>query len=223
MGSASDASARILRVRANWLPLLEVVEGKRSMKHNIACAAFVAAVLPACGASAQEISSAYTQLDVRKDCTHKPGVDVEDYGEWRCAGYAGAPMWLGVGDQHMYVSFGPKAKNEPAAEQTLGPFNDFYKGVIEWRLVGAKPFATIVRWNYKTEADQEKRSVSGRVLVVTRLPPGPVCHVGYVDARANPNANELAREIADKQARGFDCGKDKSVILGKVGAGAAFK
>ena len=26
------------------------------------------------------------------------------------------------------------------------------------------------------------------MLVVTRLPPGPVCQVGYVDGRANPNA-----------------------------------
>jgi hypothetical protein len=138
-------------------------------------------------------------------------------------GYQGAPIWFGAGDQRMYVSFGAKAKDEPAASETLGPFNDFYAGTIEWRLADGKPFATIMRWNYKTEADQKNSKASGRALVVTRLPPGAVCHVGYVDARANSDANELAREIADKHARGFVCGKDKPVISGKVGPGAAFK
>jgi hypothetical protein len=61
--------------------------------------------------------------------------------------------------------------------------------------------------------------VSGRVLLVTRLGPGAVCHVGYVDALANANANDLAREIPDKHARAFECGKDKPVILGKVEPG----
>ena len=61
------------------------------------------------------------------------------------------------------------------------------------------------------------------MLVVTRLPPGPVCHVGYVDARANADAKTLARQIADRDARGFVRGKDKPVILCKVGPRAAFK
>ena len=43
--------------------------------------------------------------------------------------------------------------------------------------------------------------------------------MGYVDALANANANNLAREIADKHARAFECGKDKPVILGKVEPG----
>ncbi len=51
--------------------------------------------------------------------------------------------------------------------------------------------------------------------MVTRLAPGGVCHVGYVDALANANANDLAREIADKHARAVVCGKDKPVRLGK--------
>jgi hypothetical protein len=54
------------------------------------------------------------------------------------------------------------------------------------------------------------------VLVVTRLGPGGVCHVGYVDARANPNANELAQQLADEKARSFKCGADKPIVTGKV-------
>lgn len=171
----------------------------------------------ASAAHAQSVTSAYTQIDVRKQCRRREGKIDEDYGDWRCKGYGGAPIWFGAGDQRMYVSFGKKAADEPAAGETLGPFNDFYKGVIEWRLADGKPFATIMRWNYKTPAETEKDTAHGRALVVTRLPPGAVCHVGYVDARANPNANELAREIADKYARNFVCGRDKPVVLGKAG------
>jgi hypothetical protein len=111
---------------------------------------------------------------------------------------------------------------EPAAEQTLAPFNDFYRGVVKWRLVNGRPFATIMRWKVKRAADMENGELRGRALVVTRLPPGPVCHVGYVDALANPNANELAREIADRHARDFACGKDKPIVLGKITPGEDF-
>jgi hypothetical protein len=52
---------------------------------------------------------------------------------------------------------------------------------------------------------------------VTRLPPGAVCHVAYVDVQANPNANELARKAADEIARNFKCGKDEVKIVGNSG------
>jgi hypothetical protein len=69
-----------------------------------------------------------------------------------------------------------------------------------------RPFATILRWNYMLSP--EDRKASGRVLVITRLNPGGVCHVGYVDGRA-PDANEKARKVADEKARSFRCEKDK--------------
>lgn len=193
------------------------------MRGHIIWLAALCAIGAASPARAEEASSAYTKVDVRKDCKHEPGRAEEDYGGWLCKGYAAAPMWLGAGDQRMFVSFGRRAKDEPAASETLAPFNDFYEGVVEWRLAAGMPFAAIMRWNYKTQADRENRKATGRALVVTRLPPGPVCHVGYVDARANANANALARQIADGHARGFVCGKDKPVILGAVGRGAEFR
>ena len=55
------------------------------------------------------------------------------------------------------------------------------------------------------------------MLAVTRLPPGEVCHVAYVDAQANANPNELARKAADELARNFQCGKDEVHVIGETG------
>ena len=168
---------------------------------------------------AAEIVSAYTEVDADK-CRHTKGTDVEDYGFWRCQGYSGIPVRLSAGDQRMYVSFGSRAADEPAAGQTFAAFNNMYKGTIEWRLERRpdgkqRAFATILRWNVMIDPDS--RVSRGRVLVVTRLGPGGVCHVGYVDALANSDANALARRIADEKARAFNCEKDKRIVLGKVG------
>ena len=56
-----------------------------------------------------------------------------------------------------------------------------------------------------------------QVLVVTRLgETGTVCHVAYVDALLNPNANALAREAADTIARIFTCSHDEPGWIGNT-------
>jgi hypothetical protein len=159
-----------------------------------------------------KVTYAYTSFDADKTCRHMRGKGEEDYGSWRCAGYAGIDIYLSAGDQRMNVSFGPSASRELAASQTLPPFNSAYKGVVEWRIAGGKPFAAILRWNVRLPGDE--RTASGRVLVVTRLNPGGVCHVGYVDARTNANPNEVARHLADTKARAFKCDSDKAEWVG---------
>jgi hypothetical protein len=171
--------------------------------------------------AAESISSVTTKFDSKR-CRHTPGRDAEDYGSWGCAGLDGIGVRLGAGDQRMQVSFGRDAASELAARQTFPAFNGVYEGTIEWRLerppnAKPRPFATILRWNVRREDDG--RDSTGRVLVVTRLNPGGVCHVGYADARANTNASQLARQIADEMARDFQCGKDKPVVRGQVSAG----
>jgi hypothetical protein len=187
-----------------------------SVRVTIIVAAF-AALLSGASASAQEIISVYTKFDADKTCKHTKGTEVEDYGSWRCPGYGGLIVRLSAGDQRMTVSFGSSAKKaagEVAARETFPGFNSVYEGVVEWRIEQRSdgklvPFATILRWNTRTEADAKRddgRSTS-RTLVVTRLNPGGVCHVGYVDART-AGANDAARKLADDKARSFKCGKD---------------
>jgi hypothetical protein len=187
--------------------------------------ALIALALACTPAIGQTIEYVYTKFDARK-CKHTKGRQVEDYGSWLCAGYEKLPVRLRAGDQRMYVTYGNWKKDDIAASQTFPGFNDVYEGTVEWRIEKsadgkARPFATILRWNIVTAADSEKATgpitSTGRVLVVTRLGPGGVCHVGYVDAKANPDANELARRIADEHARTFRCGKDRRIVLGKPG------
>jgi hypothetical protein len=171
--------------------------------------------------AAGTVERAYTPLDLKK-CKHKPGREVEDYGSWRCSGYGGINIYVTAGDQRSYISYGPNAAKELAAQQTLASFNSPGQ-TIEWRIEHLtngtmRPFATILRWN-TTVLDKETNNVAGQVLVVTRLGPGGVCHVGYVDGRANANANELAVQIADQHAHTFKCGNDKSIVLGVKGPG----
>jgi hypothetical protein len=187
----------------------------------IAASTIVSACLSApFSVSAEEIKSVYTNFDADK-CKHEPGTEEEDYGSWECPGYGGLPVLLAAGDQRMYVSFGKvDADDNFALAQTFPAFNDVYKGTVEWRLVDGRPFATILRWNVMTGKDNAKDkgpiTPNGSVLVVTRLSPGGTCQIGYVDAHANADANELARKLADEHARDFRCGKDKPIVLGKT-------
>jgi hypothetical protein len=183
------------------------------MARIVAAAAALLAVLVATPAMAV-ITSAYTSLDLDR-CQAEPMAEDNgiDGGVWWCAGYAGIPVRVAEGDLRFLVSYGPDAANELAAGQTLPQFNTIHT-TLEWRLDDGRPFATILR--YFTDTGDGRR---GQVLVVTRLgETGTVCHVGYVDALANPEANALAREIADGWAPGFVCGIDEPAWAG-VGAG----
>lgn len=138
-----------------------------------------------------------------------------------CRGIAGLIVSVDVDDLRETVSVGRSradAAKEPAARAWFGPFNSASRR-IEWRMAGSEPFALIQRWQIADPSDEDKagRPQDTSFLVVTRLPPGPVCHVAYVDAAANPNANELARQAADQTARQFDCSKDQIKIIGSHG------
>nr|AWM02248.1 hypothetical protein CIT40_20965 [Bradyrhizobium amphicarpaeae] len=172
-------------------------------------------------AGAQSVGSTYTST-APKDCRQvgKPS-ELDGSTTRACPGKAGLTVLIAEDDLREIVSVGRnrrQAAEEPAAKVWFGPFNSS-ETTIEWRSIGAKPFAIIQRWHIADNDDPDKqgRPNTRAMLVVTRLPPGPVCHVAYVDAMANPDANELARKAADDAARGFVCGKDEVKIIGARG------
>jgi len=138
-----------------------------------------------------------------------------------CPGKSGLGVLISEDDLRETVSVGRNraaAAKEPAAQAWFGPFNST-TNTVEWRAVDGKPFAIIQRWHIADNSDEDKngRPIAKPMLAVTRLPPGAVCHVAYVDAQANPNPNELARKAADELARKFECGKDEVHVIGETG------
>ena len=170
-------------------------------------AALALPLLPA-AAAAQQVDSAYT--DVNLDACSL--IEADDFSAtWACPGYKGIPVMVSEGDLRFSVSYGLRATEERAASQTLPPFN--YLGPrIEWRLSNVtgswKPFATILRYFTQGEPDAPE----GQVLVVTKLEMGATCHVAYIDARANSNANTIARDAADELAPDFDCNDEPEIV-----------
>jgi hypothetical protein len=175
-------------------------------------------------AQAQTFSSAYSSTS-EKDCRKVAAFKIEgdDYASERvCPGPRGLVVLKQEDDMRETVSVGRTARAaelEPAAGQGFGPFNST-TDTVEWRLSGkGKPFAIIQRWHIADNDDPDKngRPQTKQMLVVTRLPPGAACHVAYVDVKANPDANDLARKAADDGAQKFDCRKDRVAVLGSRG------
>jgi len=172
-------------------------------------------------ANAQTIGSFYTST-APKDChVTAAGNEVDDSTIRLCPGKAGLVVLVSEDDLRETVSVGRNrsaAAREPAAQASFSPFNST-AATIEWRTQDNKPFAIIQRWLIADNADLDKsdRPTTKPLLVVTRLPPGEVCHVAYIDVQANGDANGLARKAADEIARHFKCGTDQVKIFGSSG------
>jgi hypothetical protein len=185
-----------------------------------AAALFAAAFGPISPANAQTFSSSYTST-APKDC-RTVGKPENGSTTQVCPGKSGLVVVISEDDLRQTVSVGPNrtaASKEPAAETWFAPFNST-GNTVEWRAVDGTPFAIIQRWMLADNNDTDKAGspISKPILVVTRLPPGSVCHVAYIDGQANRNANELARQAADEFARDFKCGKDEVKVIGEKGA-----
>jgi hypothetical protein len=188
---------------------------------GLAMALFIAVPGQLATANAQTFSSSYTST-APKDCRTigKPS-DIDGSTTRVCPGKSGLVVLISEGDLREIVSVGRNrvaAAGEPAAKAWFGPFNSTAH-TVEWRAADGKPFAIIQRWLIADNDDPDKngRPTAKPMLAVTRLPPGPVCHVAYVDGQANRNANELARQAADEFARDFKCGKDDVKVVGEKG------
>jgi hypothetical protein len=179
---------------------------------------------PISEASAQTFGSIYTSTAPKHCHLTGAGNGVDDSTIRVCPGKAGLVVLVSEDDLRQTVSVGrsrAEAAGEPAAQTWFHPFNSSAT-TVEWRTLGGKPFAIIQRWRIADNGDEDKngRPIAKPLLVVTRLPPGPVCHVAYIDVGANPDANELARKAADVTARGFRCGTDEIEVIGENGRAA---
>ena len=203
------------------IPHHHIASRRHVMLRMAVAALFCTNYGPISPANAQTIGSTYTS-SAPKDCrVSSAGNGVDDSTIRVCPGKAGLVVLISEGDLRETVSVGRNraaAAREPAAQIWFGPFNSTTT-TVEWRALDGKPFAIIQRWHIADNSDEDKggRPIAKPMLVVTRLPPGPVCHVAYVDVKANPNANELARKAADEFARGFKCGKDQVKVIGESG------
>ena len=176
-------------------------------------------------ANAQEYTSVYTNLNFEKHCTilsqYELGVSA------KCTGYtptgmgpdAQWPIYFAEGDLRQMVRFG-HVNEETDQWQSFGQFNQVGK-TVEWRLSNGKPIATILRWFVDSENPTTGAHEEGQVLVVSTVAnhsdPNNGCVVGYVDARANSNANVLARQVTDSVAEHFQCITDNPKFYGVRG------
>jgi len=187
----------------------------------IALAALCAVAAFTNGTSGQPIfGSSYSSIAAANCWSADGNKDADDHSSRICRGKAARVVFVSVDDLRETISVGnnrAEAAREPAAQAWFAPFSSAALR-IEWRMAGSEPIAIIQRWQLADQADQDKagRPRDKALLIVTRLSPGGVCHVAYVDVAANPDANELARKAADDSAR-FVCGKDQVKVIGKSG------
>jgi hypothetical protein len=177
----------------------------RSLGFAMVLGGCLASALDHSPAAANPVKSLYTTVQLK---TCKQVKRHRDGGAWLCEGLAGLPVYVAEGDLRQFLSVGADAPKRRAATQTLGAFNSIFengsdRATIEWRFDrrGERqiPYAIIVRFH--TAQDGRK----GDVLVVSKVGAAETCHVAYVDALANSDAITLARFVADKQAKTFDC------------------
>lgn len=165
-------------------------------------------------AAADDITSAYSDLDLKKCQQLALFEDEGGGGEWLCPGFKGHDVRIWEGDLRSFVGFGTEAPRQCASQQTFGAFNSLGPRV-EWRLRNGKPFATILRWFTEPSTDSGETKKQNW-LVVTKLDGAEACHIAYIDAKY-ADANVVARQRADEKAATFNCAKDLPEIFSSLG------
>ncbi|MBN9219783.1 MAG: hypothetical protein J0I79_17715 [Mesorhizobium sp.] len=175
-------------------------------------------------ARAADISSAYTDLDSKKDCVTYAQAEQGD-GEWAdlaCSGYRGYPVLIAYDDARESLFYGfPPGGDMTSAWESFSGFNSS-ETKVEWRIETtgdrAVPFAVIHRRTISNAEDGNKPTEVLLVAKVAQMDARDGCTVGLVIATGNPTANDQARKLADEKAKNFACGKDKRVVIGNVPA-----
>ncbi|RVD12710.1 MAG: hypothetical protein EOS73_24830 [Mesorhizobium sp.] len=175
-------------------------------------------------AQADGISSAYTDLDSKKDCvTYAQAEEGDgDWAELACSGYRGYPVLIAYDDARESLFYGfPPGGDMTTVWESFSGFNSS-GAKIEWRIetTGDKavPYAAIHRRSISNPEDEKKPTEVLLVAKVGHMGARDGCTVGLVLATGNPTANDQARKLADDKARTFACGKDRRTVIGNVPA-----
>ena len=181
-------------------------------------ALLIALALPA-AAHAQDIDSVYTSYDWEIDCrtleTDLPPDAAAMGFQLVCPGRQGHYLMLTEGDARISMDYGSTPAFGPW--ESFTPFNTVHH-TVEWRrqkLNGEmQPFATIHRWTVGPSHNDRE------LLVISKVPHPPTftesCMVGFIDTARTPDANRLARAVADRYARHFVCGNARPRAFGYV-------
>lgn len=180
----------------------------RMIAATLAAAGIAALIAPA--AAAQDFESTYTRIDT--GCSEFEHPD-EPVWETTCPGYQGWEVLIISGEHGSAEGYrSPAGQASDYMNPPMRGLFGHYGDVIEWRLDGGTPFATIHRYyNDTPEMMDPDNAGEWQTLVVTALQPGTpevACHVAYIDASSLPNANEMARQAADLLASEWFCGID---------------
>jgi len=151
-------------------------------------------------------TSEYTRFNLDR-CTVTSRATEGEYVEYSCSGRGDAGLFAALGDGRMDLDAG--VRNERF--EGLSAFNDI-GAQIEWRLHGGVPVAIIFRYR---DATPEGRAAGRSVLAVEKVgrPGAPGCRVAQL-AGSTAQVNQRAREIADRTAPGFPCGRGQVTYIG---------
>lgn len=173
-------------------------------------------------AIAGENTSTYTKINFKKSCKVLEESEEGASVTMLCQGLDDYDIHFAEGDLRHAVRFGHIDKSDGTIWQSFGQWNRIGE-TVEWRLKQGKPVATVLRWfieNIDNQGSADPARV-GQVLVISRVAgkdDAKACVAGYVDALANPDANEIARQVADAIAPDFACGSDKPAYHGNRGS-----
>ena len=148
------------------------------------------------------IDSEYTPLD--SECQTIELDEETGYSTQSCPGYNNIPVFIHQSDGFHFISIGEK-RNEDLGiidSNLFGHLGD----KLEWRLRDNRPLAAIYR-HYIIYLNNAPKPIDS-MLVVRKISENVAsCTMGVVDSNV-PNANEVARRIADEKTAEFECGVD---------------
>jgi hypothetical protein len=164
--------------------------------------------------SASENISVYGKYD-DSQCEYVKELD--DEGEYieRCKTTAGIDVFIrrtlppGLHADRYHIAYGPSGEKQTSLRQSIEYIREITP-VVEFRMKKSakQPIAAIQRVRVAIYDLEDKESLT-QVLIVTKIESDEACHMAHVYVNDHPNANEVAREVADSMAETFNCGRDK--------------